>query len=130
MIKCTHDSGGVVICKDKSTLDIDAAKKKLAYFLKRRYYDCNREWPYKNVKPRIMSEKYLIDANIDLINEIDGIAEASVMTHTLDDFIYELREDIEEESIKVEEILQNCDDKTEKTNNLCAKKNCPQWHKI
>ena len=51
VLKTTHDSGGLVICKDKSQLDIRAAKKKISYFLKRKYYDYNREWPYKNVKP-------------------------------------------------------------------------------
>lgn len=62
VLKTTHDSGALVICKDKKTLDIDAAKKKLNYFLKRSYYDCNREWPYKNVKPRIIAEVYMEDS--------------------------------------------------------------------
>ena len=62
VLKTTHDSGGLVICKDKSQLDIQAAKKKLAYFLNRRYYDYNREWPYKNVKPRIIAEAYMEDS--------------------------------------------------------------------
>lgn len=63
VLKTTHDSGAVVICKDKSKFDVNAAQKKLKYFLKRRYYDCNREWPYKNVKPRIIAEKYMEDSN-------------------------------------------------------------------
>lgn len=63
VLKTTHDSGGLVICKDKSTLDINAAKKKLKYFLKRKYYDYNREWPYKNVKPRIIAEAYMEDSS-------------------------------------------------------------------
>lgn len=62
VLKTTHDSGALVICKDKKTLDIEAAKKRLNHFLKRRYYDCNREWPYKNVKPRIIAEKYMEDS--------------------------------------------------------------------
>lgn len=61
VLKCTHDSGGVVICKDKSKLDIEAAKEKLRRGLKVNYYYRNREWPYKNVKPRIIVEKYLGD---------------------------------------------------------------------
>ena len=61
VLKCTHDSGGVVICKDKSKLDISAAKAKLAKHLKRNYYWTNREWPYKNVPPRIIAEKYMED---------------------------------------------------------------------
>ena len=62
VLKTTHDSGALVICKDKSTLNLHAAKKRLRYFLKRRYYDCNREWPYKNVPPRIIAEEYMEDS--------------------------------------------------------------------
>ena len=62
VLKATHDSGGIVICKDKSTLDIAATCKKLRCFLKRNYYDHNREWPYKNVKHRIIAEPYLEDS--------------------------------------------------------------------
>ncbi len=61
VLKTTHDSGAFVICKDKNTFDVRAARKKLSHFLKRRYYDCNREWPYKNVKPRIIAEAYMED---------------------------------------------------------------------
>ncbi len=62
VLKTTHDSGAFVICKDKKTFNIKAAKKRLKYFFKRHYYDCNREWPYKNVKPRIIAEKYMEDS--------------------------------------------------------------------
>ena len=34
------------------------------------------------------------------------------MTHALDNFEYELREDVVEESIPIEELLSNCDDST------------------
>lgn len=61
VLKTTHDSGSYVVCKDKSKLDIPAARKRMAHFLKRKYYDCNREWPYKNVKPRIIAEAYVED---------------------------------------------------------------------
>ncbi|MFW6015996.1 MAG: ATP-grasp fold amidoligase family protein [bacterium] len=61
VLKCTHDSGGIVICKDKSTFDIDAARQKINKSLKRNYYYHGREWPYKNVKPRIICEKYMVD---------------------------------------------------------------------
>ena len=62
VLKTTHDSGALVICKDKDTLNIEAVKKRLNHFLKRRYYDCNREWPYKNVEPRIIAEVYMEDS--------------------------------------------------------------------
>ncbi len=61
VLKCTHDSGGIVICKDKSQFNITAARKKINRRLKRDYFWQNREWPYKNVKPRIIAEKYMID---------------------------------------------------------------------
>ena len=59
VLKCTHDSGGVVICRDKSEFDIEAARKKINKRLKANYYYSGREWPYKNVKPRIIAEKYM-----------------------------------------------------------------------
>lgn len=61
VLKCTHDSGGVVICKDKSKLNIEEAKKKLNKSLKMNFYYLAREWPYKNIKPRIIIEKYMED---------------------------------------------------------------------
>lgn len=59
VLKCTHDSGGVVICKDKSMFDYELAKKKINESLKRNYFWTLREWPYKNVKPRIIAEQYM-----------------------------------------------------------------------
>lgn len=61
VLKCTHDSGGLVICTDKSKLDIETARKKLTKCLKRNFYWVGREWPYKNVPPRIIAEKYMTD---------------------------------------------------------------------
>ena len=58
VMKCTHDSGGIVIVKDKSKLDIKQAKKKINKSLKSNYYYLWREWPYKNVKPRIIVEEF------------------------------------------------------------------------
>ncbi len=62
VLKCTHDSGGVVICKDKASFDKDSARKKLETSLKRNYYLLSREWPYKSIKPRILAEEYLEDS--------------------------------------------------------------------
>lgn len=61
VLKCSHDSGGVIICKDKSQLDADKARKVLSKGLKRNYYYQTREWPYKNVKPRIIAEQFMVD---------------------------------------------------------------------
>lgn len=63
VLKCTHDSGGLVICKDKSQLDIKAACKKISKCLKANYYWQNREWPYKDLKPRIIAEQYMEDSH-------------------------------------------------------------------
>ena len=61
VLKCTHDSGGLVICRDKNLFDIVGAKKRIEKCLKRNYYKHGREWPYKNVKPRIIAEEYMED---------------------------------------------------------------------
>lgn len=59
VMKCTHDSGGIIICKDKSQLDIEKTKKKLKKSLSYDYYVNGREWPYKNVPRRIIAEKLM-----------------------------------------------------------------------
>jgi hypothetical protein len=59
VLKCTHDSGNVIICRDKSKFDKTAAKKKIENSLKRNYYWAFREWPYKNVTPRIIAEQFM-----------------------------------------------------------------------
>lgn len=64
VLKCTHDSGGLVICRNKSNLDKEAARKRIEKSLKSNYFWCGREWPYKNVKPRIIAEKYMQDSTV------------------------------------------------------------------
>ena len=59
VLKTTHDSGGVVICRDKSIRNIESARIKLSKSLKNNFYYQGREWPYKNVKPRIIAEEYI-----------------------------------------------------------------------
>ena len=61
VLKCTHDSEGLVIVKDKNKLDKKAAKEKIEAALKQNFYYIGREWPYKNVKPRIIAEQYMED---------------------------------------------------------------------
>ncbi len=56
VLKCNHDSGNVVICKDKSVFDLQAAREKLGAALKNDYYLKWREWPYKNVKRCVFAE--------------------------------------------------------------------------
>ncbi len=57
----------------------------------------------------VLDEFEVIDKNIDLINEIPNINEVVPMTHCLDNFTYELREDVVEESVDIDSLLQNCD---------------------
>lgn len=64
VLKCTHDSGSVTICKDKATFDYDAARKKLEHGLTFDVFKDGREWPYKNVKPRIIAEAYMEDTSL------------------------------------------------------------------
>lgn len=61
VLKCTHDSEGLVIVKDKKKLDKNAAKEKIEAALKQNFYYIGREWPYKDVKPRIIAEQYIED---------------------------------------------------------------------
>lgn len=63
VLKCTHDSGGLVVVKDKRKMDMNAAKKKISRSLKRNYFYLGREWPYKDVKPRVIAEKYMEDSS-------------------------------------------------------------------
>ncbi len=63
VLKTTHDSGGVCICKNKETFDWGKAKEKLDKSLHFDYYKLAAEWPYKNVPRRIIAEKYLEDSS-------------------------------------------------------------------
>lgn len=61
VLKATHDSGRVIICRDKSTLDYSSAIEEMKQSLKRDFYSVTREWPYKNVPRRIIAEQLLVD---------------------------------------------------------------------
>lgn len=63
VLKCTHDSGGLVICRDKRTLDREKARRRISQSLGQNFYYHNREWPYKDVQPRIIAEAYMEDAS-------------------------------------------------------------------
>ena len=65
VLKTTHDSGTIVICDNKRILDKASAKKQLEESLKRNFYLYSREWPYKNVRPRILAEEYMVDEHGD-----------------------------------------------------------------
>ncbi len=59
VLKCTHDSHSVVICDKKKGIDKDKVEQFLSGCLKRNLFWLAREWPYKNVKPRIIAEMFL-----------------------------------------------------------------------
>lgn len=63
VIKCTHDSGGLILVKNKDRMNLKNIKAKINKSIKRNYYYASREWPYKNVKPRIIIEEFMGDIN-------------------------------------------------------------------
>lgn len=65
VLKCTHDSGGLVIVRNKSQLNHQHTKAKIEKSLKTNFYWVGREWPYRNVKPRIIAEQYMEDKTHD-----------------------------------------------------------------
>lgn len=81
VLKTTHDQGGVVICKDKNLFDFKFARKILNKHLKIKHFYISREWPYKNVKPRIIAEKYMVDGSMKELPDFkffcfDGVPKA------------------------------------------------------
>ena len=61
VLKCTHDSGSIIIVKDKKTFNKEETKKYFDRNLEKNFFWVYREWPYKNVKPRIIAEPYMED---------------------------------------------------------------------
>ena len=68
----------------------------------------------KEENKNTLDEFEIIDQNIDLINKIPNIEKVEPMTHCLDDFEFELREDKVEDSIAIDDLLANCDDATDR----------------
>ncbi|MBR3209722.1 MAG: hypothetical protein IKF82_05590 [Bacilli bacterium] len=60
----------------------------------------------------VLDEFEIIDRNIDIINTIPDIEKVEPMTHALDNFEYELRDDVPEDSVPIDDLLANCDDST------------------
>lgn len=81
VLKTTHDSGGVIIVKDKNSLDKNYAIAKLNACLKADNYATTREWPYKNVPRRVIAEKYIEDKKVGELRDykffaFDGVVRA------------------------------------------------------
>ncbi|MCH5250055.1 MAG: glycosyl transferase [Lachnospiraceae bacterium] len=62
VLKCTHDSGSIVIVDDKKNFDKEKAERTLNRALDMNFFWIGREWPYKNVKRKIIAEPYLCDS--------------------------------------------------------------------
>ena len=61
VLKPNHTSGDIFICKNKNDINHEALKKEINKWIKREYYWLHREWPYKNIEPKIICEKLIID---------------------------------------------------------------------
>lgn len=61
VLKCNHDSGGLVVCTDKDKLNYEEAKKKIEKSLKSNFFYIGREYQYRNIKPMILCEKFISD---------------------------------------------------------------------
>lgn len=61
-------------------------------------------------KDMIVSEFDIIDESIQAVTEIPNISSVEPMTHALDDFEFQLREDVAQESIPIDDLLKNSDD--------------------
>ena len=60
VLKCNHNSGlGMCICQNKNNLNIVKVRNELSKGLKENYYLSGREWPYKNVKRKIIAEQFI-----------------------------------------------------------------------
>ncbi|MBR4721087.1 MAG: glycosyl transferase [Clostridia bacterium] len=67
VLKATHNSGGLCICKDKGKFDKESVRKTFVKVLKKDYFYHMREWPYKNVPRRIIAEKYMEDKDTETL---------------------------------------------------------------
>jgi len=63
VLKTNHNSGSIIICRDKASFDKASAEKKFNSWLRRNYYQSSREWQYKNIRPCIIAEEYMDDGN-------------------------------------------------------------------
>lgn len=86
VLKTTHDQGGVVIVRDKESFNYQSAQSKLNYHLNTKHYYLTREWPYKNVKPRIIAEKLLVTTEKDDLRDykfycFDGEPKVMYISH-------------------------------------------------
>ena len=101
VLKCNHDSGSVVLVRDKSKFDKAAAKEKLEKALAYNAFWYAREWPYKHIMPCIIAEPFIeylgkwdsveykvscMDGEVKFVTVCQGIAHAGFDDRTNDHF--------------------------------------------
>lgn len=69
VLKCTHDSSGAIICRDKSTFNNETARKRINNALRLNYFYACREWPYKNIPRQIIADELLDDHSGKELND-------------------------------------------------------------
>lgn len=87
ILKCTHDSGGNYICRDKNSIPYKELGKYFNNRLRVNYYWYLRERQYKNIIPRIIAEpilsneKYPVDFKFFCFN---GLPKVLMVVHVVD----------------------------------------------
>jgi hypothetical protein len=69
VLKTNHDSGTVVVCSNKAEFNLSEARKKIQTALSKNYFYKSREYPYKNIKPKVFAETYLYDDEQPILND-------------------------------------------------------------
>ncbi|MCF6279261.1 MAG: glycosyl transferase [Flavobacteriaceae bacterium] len=69
IIKCSHNSAAYTIVKDKSKIDWKKERVRFYNSLKQNYYEQAREWQYKDISPKILVEKLLVDKYGNIPND-------------------------------------------------------------
>ena len=94
VIKCTHDTGSTIICKDRSRFEAETARTALRQALENNMFYPGREWVYKNVHPRIIAEPFFQDDDSDELKDYT-------------DKLYEGCENDVEKLERIKELLQS-----------------------
>jgi len=101
VLKWTHDSGSLVVVEDKDKMNKAAVKERMHATEGINYFYFGREWAYKNVKPRIIAEKYInslgkrdsieykvscLNGKVECITICQGIAHSTLDVRTNDSY--------------------------------------------
>jgi hypothetical protein len=68
VIKATHGSGWNLICTDKKKINWFWWKKIMNIWLHNNIFWPGREWPYKNMQPRLLVEEFMTDKSGQLMD--------------------------------------------------------------